>query len=112
MLSRLQSLNIRAEYLGVAERFKSGGYSFNSIRPSSNATLNFEFACQVSNRIEIAVKYKSLHDKIPLHPEKQYGAAVTYSLLKNTYLGLEYLYGDFDKSSGSDLISANFTIQF
>lgn len=110
--SFLDKFFFEAEYLGALDEFEAGELSFDGDQEFQPTTWNVEFAMAVSEALEAAVKCEGGEDLGDFLPEIQYGVAVSYGLLDNTTLALEYLYGEFENDDKRDLVTAQLAIAF
>ena len=104
---------------GWIEKFVGAMYEFEeedlALEPDEKfepTAFNIELACVITGDLEVAVRYEGTDDTMNLLPEKQYGAAVTYSLFENTYLAFEYLHGEFENDDERDLFTCQLAIAF
>lgn len=73
---------------------------------------NFEVAYDISDKLEIAVKYEGSDDITGL-PRKQYGVAASYAIFESVTASIEFLHGEFADDAGDrDLATAQLAVEF
>lgn len=109
-ISLLETFFLEAEYITALESFNADDLGLGEDRLIS--AWNLELAFAPIEKLTIAARYGRTTDAEGFFPELQYGAAVTYDLLKNTSLGIEYLKNDFEDNAADTLITARLAIEF
>jgi hypothetical protein len=103
---------IEAEYIGATDRFDSGELGFDNGMAYKPSAYNLEFAWAITDALELAVKYEGSDDLGTLLPEKQYGIAASYTLFKNTSIGLEFMTGEYENGDERDMITTQIAVEF
>ena len=103
---------LEAEYVGAVDEFEEEDLGLQPDEKFEPTAFNVELAYAVTGDLEVAVRYEGTDDTMNLLPEKQYGAAVTYSLFENTSLAFEYLHGEFENDDQRDLFTCQLAIEF
>lgn len=102
-----------AEYVAAVDHFEMGELSFDSgteeLKPKA---WNMEVALEVTEDLEIGVRFEGSDDCVDFLPEMQYGVIVSYGLFKNTGLAVEYLNGKFENDDKQDVITAQLSVEF
>ena len=101
-----------AEYVGATDKFEEEDLGLEPDEKFEPTAFNVELAYAVTGDLEVAVRYEGTDDTLNLLPEKQYGAAVTYSLFESTSLAFEYLHGEFENDDERDLFTCQLAIEF
>lgn len=110
--SFLDKFFFEAEYVGATDKFENDDLGLDPGEKFKPRAWNFELAYAVTENLEVAVRYEGSDDALDFIPEKQYGAALTYGLFKNTSLAFEYLYGEFENDDERTLLRAQLAIEF
>ncbi len=102
-----------AEYVAAVDHFEMGELSFDSgteeLKPKA---WNMEVAVEVTEDLEIRLRFEGSDDCVDFLPEMQYGVIVSYGLFKNTGLAVEYLNGKFKNDDKQDVITAQLSVEF
>lgn len=112
-LSYLERFYLKAEYVGALDEFAAGELGFaTSTQELQPETWNFELAFAPLADLELAAKYEGGDDLGDFLPDEQYGAAMSYSLFRDTALALEYLHGEYANNDERDLVTAQLAVDF
>ncbi len=109
----MHSIYCTAEYGCALDDFNAGelniGDGSKKRRPGA---WNFEIAYVMPSDIGFGVKYEGTNDCNDFLPESRYGGIVFCSPLEKTYLGLEYLYQEYDNQDKSQVVTAQLAFEF
>ncbi len=94
-----------AEYIGAVESFEED----ENFRPK---TWNFEFAFILIEDVEAAVRYGGSADTLNFLPDTQLGIGGIYEIFNNTYIGLEYLYEEFENDDEVVTLTTQLAVEF
>ena len=89
---------MQMDYWEVSMEFLQATRAFNELDENANkpAAWNVEFAYFPRSTMEVAARIEGSRE-LADEPQRQYGAALTWRIYKNTSLTLEYLYGKYKK---------------
>ncbi len=108
-----QKISISGLFEAEQDKFNAGELSFGDggkrLRPGA---WNFEIAYVFLSDIGFGVKYEGSNDCHDFLPESRYGGIIFCSPFENTYLGLEYLYQEFDNEDKSDVVTTQLAFEF
>ncbi|KMY65881.1 hypothetical protein AAU61_19840 [Desulfocarbo indianensis] len=107
-----QWLTFNAEYITAADDFKAGELSFISDKKAKPYAYNLELAVSPLEDWRFAARYEGGDDLGDLEPERQYGLTVSWNLLPDTTLSLEYLRGEFNNEDERDLVTTQLAVAF
>jgi hypothetical protein len=99
------------EYITALDDFQTGELSFASSKAKPYA-YNLELAFMPLDDWTFAVRYEGSGDLGDFEPERQYGLTVSWSLLPDTMLSLEYLRGDYANDDERDLVTTQLAVAF
>jgi hypothetical protein len=99
------------EYITALDDFQAGELSFASSKAKPYA-YNLELAFMPLDDWTFAVRYEGSGDLGDFEPERQYGLTVSWSLLPDTMLSLEYLRGDYANDDERDLVTTQLAVAF
>jgi hypothetical protein len=109
----MHSIYCTAECVCAFDDFNAGelniGDGSKKRRPGA---WNFEIAYVMPSDIGFGVKYEGANDCNDFLPENRYGGIVFCSPFEKTYLGLEYLYQEFDNEDKSEVVTAQLAFEF
>ncbi|MBC2716426.1 MAG: LbtU family siderophore porin [Desulfobacteraceae bacterium] len=112
-LDLVHSVYCVAECVCALDKFNAGELNFGpdneSLRPFA---WNFEIAYVTPADIGFGAKYEGSNDCNDFLPERRYGGIVFCSPYENTYLGLEYLYQEFDNDDKNEVVTAQLAFEF
>ena len=108
IVSFLDKFFFNAEYLGAIDDIDMDTLG-KSYKPEA---WTIEFACDVIDRLNLAVCYEGSHDCDNFLPKKQLGGVASYELFKHTSVALEYLYGKFENKNTRHLMTTQLAIEF
>ncbi|MBU1276313.1 MAG: LbtU family siderophore porin [Proteobacteria bacterium] len=100
-----------AEYITALDDFQAGELSFASGKAKPYA-YNLELAFMPLDKWTFAVRYEGSGDLGDFEPERQYGFNVSWNLLPDTRLSLEYLRGDYANDDERDLVTTQLAVAF
>jgi hypothetical protein len=110
--SFLDNFFFEAEYVTATDNFEESDLGLDLGDKFEPRAWNFELAYVITKDLEAAVRYEGSDDALDLIPEKQYGAALTYSIFEKASLSVEYLYGEFESDDERTLLTAQLAIEF
>ena len=100
-----EKFTVEAEYLGALDEYKEN----SDFKPQS---WNFEFAFTPIEVLELAIRYGGSDKTLNFLPDTQYGGCISYGLLENTSLALEYMYGEFENDDQAHTVTAQFAVEY
>lgn len=107
-----QGLKFDAEVISAVGSFDPADLDADSDgRGDRPLAWNIEAAYDVTDRLEVAVKFEG-NDDFPDFPETQYGAAASFGLYENVALSAEYLHGEFADDTERDLGTVQIAVEF
>ncbi|MBC2695674.1 MAG: LbtU family siderophore porin [Desulfobacteraceae bacterium] len=108
--SFLDRFFFNAEYLGAINHIEMDTFDEGeSYKPEA---WTIELAYGVTDSLNLAVCYEGSDDCDDFLPQKQFGGVVSYDLLENTSVALEYLYGKFENKDTRHLMTTMLAIEF
>jgi predicted porin len=105
---------LEAEYLGATDNFDPLDYDGDLDGTGDEPeAFNLEVAYTASEELELALRYEGNDDLFAM-PEKQYGVAVSYALMSNVSLAVEYLEGEYDNATDDKrkVLTAQIAVEF
>ncbi|MFH2127323.1 MAG: LbtU family siderophore porin [Pseudomonadota bacterium] len=99
------------EYITALDDFQAGELSFIDSKAKPYA-YNLELAFLPLEDWTFAVRYEGSGDLGDFEPERQYGFTVSWNLLPDTALSLEYLRGDYANDDERDLVTTQLAVAF
>ena len=112
-LDLIHSIYCNAECVCALDKFNAGELNFGDgsekLKPFA---WNLEIAYVTPSDIGFGVKYERSDDCADFLPESRYGGIAFCSPFENTYLGLEYLYQEFDNDDKSEVVTAQLAFEF
>lgn len=104
-------LALTGEYITAVDDFNAGELNFADGDAKPYA-YNIELALMPIDDWTFAVRYEGSGDLGDFEPERQWGAAVSWDLLPDTTLSLEYLRGDYANDDTRDLVTTQLAVAF
>ncbi len=104
-VSLMNRFFFKAEYVGAVESFEED----KNFEPKA---WNFEVAFIPIEDVEVAVRYGGSADTLNFLPDTQLGIGGIYEIFNNTYIGLEYLYEEFENDDELVTITTQFAVEF
>lgn len=99
------SVTFEAEYLAAARAFAAADLDGDSDGQGDQPRAwNLECAFRPVENLELAARYEG-SGEFAGQPQRQYGAAVSWSPWQHTSVALEYLRGEYDRNFAGDLVS-------
>jgi hypothetical protein len=112
-INLVHSVYCTAECVCALDKFKAGELNFGSDNQRLELSAwNFEIVYVSPADIGFGVKYEGSNDCHDFLPESRYGGIIFCSVFENTYLGLEYLYQEFDNDDQSEVVTAQLAYEF
>jgi hypothetical protein len=105
-------LGFAAEYISALDDFAPGELSFaedDSVRP---AAYQIELALMPVDGWTFALRYEGSSDLGDFEPETQWGAAISYDILPDTTLSVEYMRGEYENDDTRDLVTTQLAVGF
>jgi hypothetical protein len=104
-VSLMNRFFFKAEYVGAVESFEED----KNFEPKA---WNFEVAFIPIEDLEVAVRYGGSSDTLNFLPDTQVGICGIYEIFNNTYIGLEYLYEEFENDDEVVAITTQLAVEF
>ena len=104
-VSLMNRFFFKAEYVGAVEPFEED----KNFEPKA---WDFEAAFIPIEDVEVAVRYGGSKDTLNLLPDTQVGICGIYEIFNNTYIGLEYLHGEFENDDEVVAITTQLAVEF
>ena len=109
----VHSIYCTAECVCALNKFTAGELTFGvddeRLRPCA---WNFEIAYVSPADIGFGMKYEGSNDCHDFLPESRYGGIVFCSPFESTYLGLEYLYQEYENNDKNEVVTAQLAYEF
>lgn len=105
-------LTFTAEYIAALDDFADGELSFapaGEVRPSA---YQLELAAEPLEGWTLAARYEGGSDLGDFEPERQWGATISYQLLPDTCISLEYMRGEYQNEDTRDLLTTQLAVGF
>jgi len=100
-----------AEYAGAMDEFEPGDLDFAD-KKSKPKAWNIEIALVFPLQIGLGIQYQGSDDCNNFLPESSYGGIAFCHPFDNTYLGLEYLYQEYEKDDRKQVVTAQLAYNF
>lgn len=107
-----KSLALTAEYIAALDDFQPGELSFMENNKAKPTAYNLELAYMPNDQWTFALRYEGGSDLGDFEPDRQYGFTVSWALLSDTTLSLEYLRGDYENNGTRDLVTSQLAVAF
>ena len=104
-VSLMNRFFFEAEYISVVESFEED----KNFKPK---IWNFELAFIPIENIEVAVRCGGSADTLNFLPDTQLGIGGIYEIFKNTSIGLEYLYEEFENDEKVVSLTTQLAVEF
>ena len=104
-VSLMDRFFFEAEYVSAVESFEED----KNFEPKA---WNFEVAFIPIEDVEVAVRYGGSSDTLNFLPDTQVGICGIYEIFNNTYIGLEYLYEEFENDDEVVTITTQLAVEF
>jgi hypothetical protein len=112
-LDLIHSIYCTAECVCALDKFNAGELNFGDDKERLKpCAWNFEIAYVTPADIGFGVKHEGSNDCHDFLPESRYGGIAFCSPFENTYLGIEYLYQEFDNDDTSEVVTAQLAFEF
>jgi hypothetical protein len=105
-------LSFNAEYITALDDFQPGELKFVSGKKAKPDAYSLELAMAPIEDWTFAARYEGGSDLGDFEPERQLGFTVSWDLLPDTTLSLEYLRGEFSNDGERDLVTTQLAVAF
>ncbi len=104
-LSFKEMFSLQAEWVSALDSFKED----KGFEPKA---WNLELAYRPLETMEIGLRYGGSDEALNFLPETQLGAILAYEIFKNTSIGIEYLYEEFESRDKANRVTTQLGIEF
>ncbi len=104
-ISLFERFSIKAEYLCALDSFKEE----QNFKPKS---WHLEFAARPVKDLVFAIRYGGSEDALDLLSETQLGVVCVYEIFRNTSIGLEYLWDEYENKDEETCITTQVEVEF
>ena len=107
-----EKILVEGEILGAVDEFVVGELSFDGGESCKPEAWNVELAYLLTDSLQFALRYGGSSDGGDFLPETLYGGCLSYKVLKNTFLALEFLAGEFENQDEITIATAQLAVTF
>ena len=101
-----------AEYVGAVNDFEDGELQFEDVNIKQPKSWNVEIAYITPSDIGFGIQYEGTDDCGKFLPETSYGGVVFCHPFENAYLGVEYLYQEYENNDKNEVVTAQLAYEF
>ena len=101
-----------AEYVCAVDDFEDGELQFEGVNIKQPKAWTAEIAYVTPSDIGFGVQYEGTDDCGKFLPEVSYGGVVFCYPFENTYVGVEYLYQEYENNDKNEVVTAQLAYEF